>query len=76
VPASTGHQEKTDQFEFNYKPREVKESLDRFVIKQDELIGIWFFARPLVLDATRVKENCFSRSLIAAPSLVLTGEPL
>jgi endopeptidase Clp ATP-binding regulatory subunit ClpX len=27
---------KADQFEFNYKPREVKEHLDRFVIKQDE----------------------------------------
>ena len=25
-----------DQFEFNYKPREIKEYLDRFVIKQDE----------------------------------------
>jgi endopeptidase Clp ATP-binding regulatory subunit ClpX len=36
VPASTGHQEKTDQFEFTYKPREVKDYLDRFVIKQDE----------------------------------------
>src|SRR4051812_20835497 len=27
---------KADQFQFNYKPREVKEHLDRFVIKQDE----------------------------------------
>src|SRR6266496_2186599 len=27
---------KTEQFEFNYKPREVKAHLDRFVIKQDE----------------------------------------
>jgi endopeptidase Clp ATP-binding regulatory subunit ClpX len=27
---------KTDLFKFNYKPREVKEHLDRFVIKQDE----------------------------------------
>src|SRR5438067_12974980 len=26
----------SDQFEFNYKPREVKGHLDRFVIKQDE----------------------------------------
>ena len=26
------------------------------------------FARPLVLDAARVKENCFSLSFIAAPS--------
>ena len=34
--ASLGHTEKADQFEFKYKPREVKEYLDRFVIKQDE----------------------------------------
>src|ERR1041385_6012542 len=27
---------KVDLFKFNYKPREVKEHLDRFVIKQDE----------------------------------------
>src|SRR2546426_8209245 len=27
---------KPEQFEFNYNPREVKEYLDRFVIKQDE----------------------------------------
>src|SRR5437016_9803971 len=27
---------KADQFQFNYKPREIKEHLDRFVIKQDE----------------------------------------
>ncbi len=30
------HQAKPDQFEFNYKPREIKQYLDRFVIKQDE----------------------------------------
>ncbi len=29
-------QDKTDAFEFKYKPREIKEHLDRFVIKQDE----------------------------------------
>src|ERR1017187_5310211 len=28
------------------------------------LIGIWLFARPLVLDAAQVKENCFSLSFI------------
>ena len=27
---------KADQFEFKYKPREVKDYLDRFVIKQDD----------------------------------------
>src|SRR5690349_5014923 len=27
---------KAEQFEFNYKPREIKAHLDRFVIKQDE----------------------------------------
>ena len=32
------------------------------------LIGSCFWARPLVLDAARVKENCFSLSLITAPS--------
>src|ERR1019366_9421227 len=32
------------------------------------LIGIWFFARPLVLDAARVRENWFSLSFIPAPS--------
>src|ERR1035437_1338005 len=32
-PARTG---KSDQFEFKYKPREVKDYLDRFVIKQDD----------------------------------------
>jgi hypothetical protein len=31
-------------------------------------MGIGFFARPLVLDTTRVKENCFSLSFIPAPS--------
>jgi ATP-dependent protease Clp ATPase subunit len=36
APESTGRQEKAGQFEFNYKPREVKDYLDRFVIKQDE----------------------------------------
>ena len=41
-PAEGGAQEipgrpvHADQFEFNYKPREVKDYLDRFVIKQDE----------------------------------------
>ena len=35
-PGSSGQQDKTDQFEFAYKPREVKDYLDRFVIKQDE----------------------------------------
>jgi len=33
---STESRAKSDQFEFKYKPREVKEYLDRFVIKQDE----------------------------------------
>ena len=28
--------EKQDHFQFDYKPREIKEHLDRFVIKQDE----------------------------------------
>src|ERR1019366_4131252 len=32
------------------------------------MIGIWFLARPLVLDAARVKEDCFSLSFIPAPS--------
>ncbi len=36
APESTEGQGKTDQFEFNYKPREVKDYLDRFVIRQDE----------------------------------------
>jgi len=42
APAEAGAPEggagkaKADQFEFAYKPREVKEYLDRFVIKQDE----------------------------------------
>ena len=41
-PASAGAAEvpegkgKNSQFEFNYKPREIKAHLDRFVIKQDE----------------------------------------
>jgi ATP-dependent Clp protease ATP-binding subunit ClpX len=35
-PGDNGQAEKTDQFQFNYRPREVKEYLDRFVIKQDE----------------------------------------
>jgi len=36
--ASEGPENKTkpEHFQFNYKPREVKEHLDRFVIKQDE----------------------------------------
>src|SRR6202142_3136232 len=36
APESPSRKEKADQFEFNYKPREVKDHLDRFVIKQDE----------------------------------------
>ena len=36
APESAERPEKADQFEFNYKPREVKEYLDRFVIRQDE----------------------------------------
>src|ERR1039457_3843627 len=36
TPESPEPQAKPDQFEFKYKPREVKEYLDRFVIKQDE----------------------------------------
>ena len=36
TPESPSRQEKADQFEFSYKPREVKDYLDRFVIKQDE----------------------------------------
>src|SRR5438876_709721 len=36
TPEGPEHKPKTDQFEFNYKPREVKAHLDRFVIKQDE----------------------------------------
>ena len=33
---SGGREAKANQFEFSYKPREVKDYLDRFVIKQDE----------------------------------------
>ena len=36
APESPGGQAKAGEFEFNYKPREVKDYLDRFVIKQDE----------------------------------------
>src|SRR6266704_3488336 len=36
VPEAPEPKEKAEQFEFNYKPREVKAHLDRFVIKQDE----------------------------------------
>ena len=36
APETSGPQASADQFEFKYKPREVKDYLDRFVIKQDE----------------------------------------
>jgi len=36
APESAAPQGKAEQFEFKYKPREVKDYLDRFVIKQDE----------------------------------------
>ena len=36
TPQSPEGPAKADQFKFTYKPREVKEYLDRFVIKQDE----------------------------------------
>src|SRR3974390_1310037 len=36
VPEGKEPQPKTGEFEFKYKPREVKEYLDRFVIKQDD----------------------------------------
>ena len=36
TPDSPETKAKPEQFEFNYKPREVKAHLDRFVIKQDE----------------------------------------
>lgn len=32
----SGEQKKEDQFAFDYKPKEIKEYLDRFVIRQDE----------------------------------------
>ena len=35
-PETTESPAKSDKFEFKYKPREVKDYLDRFVIKQDE----------------------------------------
>src|SRR2546423_3197864 len=35
-PESEERDPKADQFQFNYKPRELKEYLDRFVIKQDD----------------------------------------
>jgi endopeptidase Clp ATP-binding regulatory subunit ClpX len=35
-PEGSGRPGKADQFEFKYKPREVKDYLDRFVIKQDD----------------------------------------
>jgi hypothetical protein len=35
------------------------------------MIGIWFLARPTVLDATRVEERCFPVPFIA---LHLTGQ--
>jgi ATP-dependent Clp protease ATP-binding subunit ClpX len=36
TPEASEPKEKEDLFKFNYKPREVKAHLDRFVIKQDE----------------------------------------
>src|SRR6266403_508555 len=36
TPENQSPPEQSDQFEFNYKPREIKEHLDRFVIQQDE----------------------------------------
>src|SRR5881409_3558601 len=36
TPEASENKAGTDQFEFNYKPRDVKTHLDRFVIKQDE----------------------------------------
>src|SRR2546425_2803002 len=36
APEDGERQAKADQFKFDYKPREVKAHLDRFVIKQDE----------------------------------------
>jgi len=36
TPENQSPPEQHDQFEFNYKPREIKEHLDRFVIQQDE----------------------------------------
>ena len=36
APESPGGKAKAEQFEFAYKPREVKEYLDRFVIRQDD----------------------------------------
>jgi endopeptidase Clp ATP-binding regulatory subunit ClpX len=36
TPKSSEGEATPDLFKFNYKPREVKEHLDRFVIKQDE----------------------------------------
>jgi endopeptidase Clp ATP-binding regulatory subunit ClpX len=36
APETTETQARPEQFQFKYKPREIKEYLDRFVIKQDE----------------------------------------
>jgi endopeptidase Clp ATP-binding regulatory subunit ClpX len=35
-PANADREAKPEEFEFKYKPRDVKEYLDRFVIRQDE----------------------------------------
>ena len=35
-PESKENQARPEHFAFDYKPREIKEHLDRFVIKQDE----------------------------------------
>ncbi len=36
APETPEHQAKAAHFEFNYKPRDVKDYLDRFVIRQDD----------------------------------------
>src|SRR6266576_4676193 len=36
APESTHIESKSDEFKFDYKPRDVKAYLDRFVIKQEE----------------------------------------
>ncbi|PYJ02843.1 MAG: ATP-dependent protease [Verrucomicrobia bacterium] len=36
APETIEHKLEPDDFKFDYKPREIKEHLDRFVIKQDE----------------------------------------
>src|ERR1035437_4488204 len=72
-PEPTKQPERADQFEFNYKPREVKEYLDRFVIKQDEAKKVLSVALCAHYHHVRLALEGKESTNYAKQNIILTG---